>query len=113
MCPVLHNKKRQRRAFTLVEILIVVVIIGILAAIVVPRYVDAGDETQEAAVRGSLRTLRAQIIYFQGREGAWPTDLNEMVTDGYLQELPTHPGPGNWNYDNTTGAITSSVDGSW
>ncbi len=109
----LRQASRRARAFTLVEILIVVVILGILAAIVTPRYVDAGDNAQESAVRSSLRTLRAQIAYYQGREGSWPNDLNELVTDGYLGEMPVHPGSGAWAYDNTTGIITSSVDAGW
>jgi type II secretion system protein G len=104
----------HRRAFTLIEILIVVVIIGILAAMVIPHYVNAQGETQEAAVKKDLQQLRAQINYYHFKENAYPADLDTLVTDGYLASYPEHPGGGgNWVYDAVTGEITSTLDGSW
>jgi type II secretion system protein G len=103
----------RQRAFTLIEILIVVAILGILAAIVIPRYIDASAEAQESAVRGDLQTLRKQIEYYRFKENAWPATLQAMVDDGYLSSFPDHPGPGAWNYNAATGELTSSVDGSW
>ena len=54
-------KNRVQRAFTLIEILIVVVILGILAAIVIPQFTDASQEAMEASVVTQLQTLRSQI----------------------------------------------------
>ena len=52
---------RARQAFTLIEILIVVVILGILAAMVIPQFVDVTDKAHEANVKAQLQTVRAQI----------------------------------------------------
>ncbi len=54
-------KNRLRRAFTLIEILIVVVILGILAAIVIPQFTDASQQAMESSVVTQLQTLRSQI----------------------------------------------------
>jgi len=50
-----------RRGFTLIEVLIVVVILGVLAAIVVPRFADARRDASVSAVRNQLQTLRGQV----------------------------------------------------
>ncbi len=54
-------KTRVSRAFTLIEILIVVVILGILAAIVIPQFTDASQEAMEASLVTQLQTIRSQI----------------------------------------------------
>ena len=63
-----------RNAFTLVEILIVVVILGILAAIVVPRFVDAGQDAKIGAFVASLKTYADTCEYYNIKEGQYPGD---------------------------------------
>ncbi len=57
----MHNNK----AFTLVEILIVVIILGILAAIVIPQFTEASNEARDSAVRSDLQTIRSQIELYK------------------------------------------------
>ncbi|MFN0133565.1 MAG: prepilin-type N-terminal cleavage/methylation domain-containing protein [Phycisphaerales bacterium] len=64
---------RVRKAFTLVEILIVVVILGILAAIVVPQFTNATQDAQAGNVQAQLDTLNNQIELFRARTNAYPT----------------------------------------
>lgn len=67
----------RRRAFTLVEILIVVVILGILAGIVLPQFSDAADESKESAMKQNLMRMRQQIeLYRQEHNGSYPTLAN-------------------------------------
>lgn len=83
-----------RRAFTLVEILIVVVILGILAAIVVPQFTNASDDAQAGNVATQLSTIRNQIELFRARNsGSYPdmTNWDQLVNEGYLKSAPVNP----------------------
>ena len=85
-------RRQANRAFTLIEILIVVVILGILAAIVIPQFTDASTQAQEASVRSQLQTVRGQIELFNVQTGAYPDFTNngwdDMTGGGYLQQEP-------------------------
>ncbi len=56
-----HISQRVRHGFTLIEILIVVVILGILAAIVIPQFTDAAGEANRSNLQSQLQTIRSQI----------------------------------------------------
>jgi general secretion pathway protein G len=58
-------RRQARRGFTLVEILIVVIILGILAAIVIPQFTNASNDARKANVVSQLQTLRAQIELYK------------------------------------------------
>ncbi|MHC4192120.1 MAG: type II secretion system protein [Planctomycetota bacterium] len=64
---VLENgqKTKAKPSFTLVEILIVVVILGILAAIVIPQFKDVAMEAKESRLRTELQTMRSQIALYK------------------------------------------------
>jgi len=57
--------KSKNSAFTLVEILIVVIILGILAAIVIPQFTEASNDARESALASDLQTARSQIELFK------------------------------------------------
>ena len=59
------KKMKAKKGFTLVEILIVVVILGILAAIVIPQFTDASTEAKEASLKSTLQTVRSQIELYK------------------------------------------------
>jgi general secretion pathway protein G len=65
---------RARKAFTLVEILIVVVILGILAAIVVPQFTGATEDARIGAFISSLKTYADTCEYYNASEGRYPVD---------------------------------------
>lgn len=90
-------KRSVRRGFTLIEILIVVVILGILAAIVIPQFTNASQEAAESSVKSQLQTVRSQVELYRVRNnGNLPADFNDLLTppngeDPYLQKTPTLP----------------------
>ncbi|MGA1709127.1 MAG: prepilin-type N-terminal cleavage/methylation domain-containing protein [Phycisphaerales bacterium] len=84
-----------RRGFTLIEILIVVVIIGILATMVVPKFADARREASVSSVRNQLQTLRAQVeLYRAGNGGVLPASselMPALVEAGQIRRVPEWP----------------------
>jgi len=76
-------KSRSKSGFTLVEILIVVVILGILAAIVIPQFSEASTEARQSSVSSNLQMLRSQIELYKIQHGdAIPAmaDLEDALT---------------------------------
>ena len=69
--------KRNTRGFTLVEILIVVIILGILAAIVIPQFTEASTDARQSALASDLQTLRSQIELYKVQHLDRTPDLNE------------------------------------
>lgn len=66
-------RSRMRRAFTLVEILIVVIILGILAAVVIPQFADASSDAKLSALQTNLATMRTQLsMYKLQHNDTWP-----------------------------------------
>ena len=61
----ISRRDNARRGFTLVEILIVVIILGILAAIVIPQFTNASQNARESSLQSTLQTLRSQIQLYK------------------------------------------------
>ena len=85
-------KNRVQRAFTLIEILIVVVILGILAAIVIPQFTDASQQAMESSVVTQLQTLRSQI---ELHDVQYPLTPFEPLVQGWDQLTTGGTDPGN------------------
>ncbi len=113
----MNIKSSCKKAFTLVEILIVVVILGILAAVVVPQFMGAVNEASIGTTQSELQKLRRAVEVFQVRnENALP---NVTAGDGtwgtliagngeYLKEAPANPYVGGDN--NQTIVLAASPD---
>ena len=91
--------RSNNRAFTLIEILIVVVILGILAAIVIPQFTDASEEAMESSVISQLQTLRSQIELYNVQNPtiayddttAVATFWDALIDGDYIQAAPKNP----------------------
>src|SRR2546426_158004 len=85
---------KSKRGFTLIELMIVVAIIGILAAIAIPQFANMVSKSQEGATKGNLGTVRSALsIYYGDTEGLYPVDTTSLssltLQTKYLQGVPT------------------------
>ncbi len=100
LCKRTQNKKEH--GFTLIELMIVVAIIGILAALALPKFAQLVEKSREAATKGNLNALIGAIsIYYGDKEGIWPEYLGVPLGGSfvnYLEKVPmvkaTHSGIG-------------------
>jgi prepilin-type N-terminal cleavage/methylation domain-containing protein len=115
-------RARIRKAFTLVEILIVVVILGILAAIVVPQFTSATQDAQGGNVQTQLSTLQQALELYKAKNNGYPDIIangwDDLTQNGYLKSDAKNPVNGAANvvagtYDPATGKVTgaSATDG--
>ncbi|MCC6682734.1 MAG: prepilin-type N-terminal cleavage/methylation domain-containing protein [Phycisphaeraceae bacterium] len=75
-------KQLRKRGFTLVEILIVVVILGILAAIVIPQFTNASESAKASSLTSQLQTIRSQIELYQVQHTG---DYPDLINEGWVQ----------------------------
>ncbi len=100
------QRKCQARGFTLIEVMVVVVILGILAAIVVPRIMDRPDEARKVKAQQDIRSMEAALNLYRLDNYDYPTTdqgLEALVQrpaapepphwkeGGYIDRLPTDP----------------------
>ena len=79
------------RGFTLLELIVVVAMIGILAAIVMPALAKMPTRAKEAVLKTNLHTLREVIDAYYGDEGHYPESLDALVEKEYLRTVPRDP----------------------
>jgi general secretion pathway protein G len=87
----MDRRRSSQSGFTLLELLVVMTIIGILAAIAVPALKDSPQRAREAALRGDLFTFRSVIDQYKGDKGKYPPDLATLVKEGYMRKIPFDP----------------------
>ena len=103
----MHTARPSQRGFTLIEIMVVIVILGVLAALVVPRVLERPDEARAVAAKSDIAAIIAALKLYRLDNQRYPTTeqgLNALVekpTDppvppnwkpgGYLEKLPHDP----------------------
>ena len=135
----LHRYRHRGAAFTLVELLIVIIVIAVLAAIAIPKFVNSSERSKEASLHSDLKLVRNAIATFQNDTNAYPASLSDIAAIAapangidptgaplaivpttwhgpYITSVPTDPVSGNaLTYSvasGTVGQVNSSASGS-
>ena len=101
------------RAFTLVELIIVLAILALLLTVAVPRYFAHIERTKEATLKQDLAIMRDAIDKFHGDRGRYPDSLEELVTLRYMRKILPPPDSETKGsvYDVKSGADGTGLDG--
>ena len=100
-----RNRLSLRRAFTLVELLIVIIIIAVLAAIAIPKFANSSTRSKESALRSNLKVVRNAVENFRADTGMAPQTLVDLT-----KELGSAPTQG-INSSGTVATLTGTYRG--
>ena len=124
-------RRQHPSGFTLVELLVVIALISVLAAMAMVQYRNSIQRTQEATLKTNLFRMRDAIDQYYADKGKYPSSLDALVSEQYLrripedpftksvdtwQTVPAEPDPGNPSaepgiYDIKSGAPGQALDG--
>jgi prepilin-type N-terminal cleavage/methylation domain-containing protein len=92
---------KQKKGFTLIEVMAAVIIIGIIAAIALPRFLNVRGDAEANSCKGNLASINVQIERYYLANKSWPT-LGDLGTDYFPDGIPSCPDTGTYSIDTTT-----------
>src|SRR5579871_1429212 len=87
----MRTHRKNQAGFTLVELMIVMAIIGVLLSVAIPSYVGAVRQAREAVLKEDLHVMRSAIDSYTADKQKAPQSLDDLVSEGYLKEIPIDP----------------------
>lgn len=100
------GRRRSRAGFTLIEILLVVVIIGILVGVAVPRFSGRTEEARKVSARNEMANIKTSLDMYELDNGKYPSSLGELVPK-YMDKMPKDPWGNEYTYDSGNGTVSS------
>jgi general secretion pathway protein G len=87
----MRGKAQHEAGFTLMELMIVMMIIGVLTTLAIPSFVGAIRSAREAVLKEDLRVMRSAIDSYTMDKRKAPQSLDDLVQEGYLKVIPEDP----------------------
>jgi general secretion pathway protein G len=87
----LRTNRQSESGFTLIELMIVMLIIGILAVVAIPRFAASVQRAREAVLQEDLHVMRDAIDSYTMDKQKAPQSLDDLVQGGYLRTIPEDP----------------------
>jgi len=87
-------KRRNQRGFTLIELMIVIVIIGILATLLIPRIMERPEEARRIKAKADIKTIESALKLYKIDSGTYPT--TEQGLEALIKKPETSPVPKKW-----------------
>jgi prepilin-type N-terminal cleavage/methylation domain-containing protein len=119
-------RKHTESGFTLIELVIVIVILGILASVAIPKYEDMREQARVATMKGQLGSLRSAIAIQYARNAlngsaTFPTLDGTIFADGRVPKEPVNnlntvkttagiDNTGGWQYNSVTGVVKANLN---
>lgn len=104
-----NGKKRGYKGFTLVELVVVLVILGVLVALAVPRFTASASKAKETTFCSNVRTIKSQLELYKMTTGSYPTTASFvdsfLENENYFESAPINP------YTGTAFTATTELEG--
>jgi general secretion pathway protein G len=116
MSPQDRSTSRRRWGFTLIELMIVMAVIAVLMSIALPIYTRSIQRSKESVLKNNLFTLRTVIDEYTYDKQKAPQTLDDLVSDGYLRQVPIDPMTGDatsWKLimEDATNTVSQTMPG--
>ena len=107
--------KQRQSGFTLIEMMVVMAIIAVLMSVAIPIYTRSITRAKESVLKNNLFTLRTVIDEYTYDKQKAPQSLEDLVSDGYLRQVPIDPmtGAADWKVimEDATNTVNQSEPG--